>query len=262
MITVALSTTASGQITLTGTSYTQDFDAIGSGLPTGWSVTTSATASTLGTDATFTETPSTWASTTDAFKNIASNNISFGSNSTAQGNDTNRAFGWKPVGANSGEVTPFRTGAVTLKLSNTIGYTNFALSLDIFQTYNTSGIQTYKLEYRIGDSGSFTQIGSDYLTKDASGDFTDYNLTQFTSVSLAALADQSSPVYIRIRGVSTSGSSNLDLIGIDNFSLTYSAVPEPSTFALLGGASALGLAALHRFRSRRVKSATKPTFSS
>ncbi len=250
------SSVASAQISLSGSGYTQNFDSIGSGLPQGWSVTTSATSTALGDSASFTSAQTTWASTTGAFRNIASNNITFASDSTAQGNDTNRALGWRPVGANSGEVTPFRTGALTLKIANTSGFTNFSLSLDVFQTVNTSGVQTYKLEYRIGDSGSFTQIGTDYVTKDANVDFTDYNLQQFTSVTLSAIADQNSAIYIRLRGVSTAGSANLDTIAIDNFALSYSAitspVPEPATFALFGGLTVLGLAAFRRRHTSRL----------
>src|SRR5436305_1647644 len=39
---------ALAQLTLTGSSYAQNFDAIGSGLPTGWSVRSSASAISLG----------------------------------------------------------------------------------------------------------------------------------------------------------------------------------------------------------------------
>lgn len=42
-------------------------------------------------------------------------------------------------------------------------------------------------------------------------------------------------------------------------SLTVTALPEPNTFALFGGAGALGLALLHRFRSRRVKTSKRPS---
>ena len=38
------------QITLSGTNYSQNFDGVGSGLPSGFRVSSSATAATLGTD--------------------------------------------------------------------------------------------------------------------------------------------------------------------------------------------------------------------
>jgi trimeric autotransporter adhesin len=242
------------QLTLTGTSYTQNFDAIGSGLPTGWTVSTSATASTLGTTASFVTTQATWASTTDAFRNVASSNIAFSSSTTNQGLDTNRALGWRPISAAT------RDGAITLMLTNTTGFTNFSLGFDLFTTNDVSGAQTYVFEYRVGSSGSFTQLGSTYTTSGSGA--TDFGSVSYSFISsdFAGLNNQSSEVYFRVRGTG-SGSGNLDTIAIDNFSLTYSAVPEPATYAFFGGLAALGLAGAKRLRSRRLKSTSEPTVS-
>src|SRR6478736_5938033 len=49
---------------LSGTSYTQNFDGISAGLPTGWDVRTGASSTALGTVASFTTTANTWSATT------------------------------------------------------------------------------------------------------------------------------------------------------------------------------------------------------
>src|SRR6478609_11083904 len=60
-----------GQVILTGTNYTQNFNDIGAGLPVGWSVRTNATASGLGTAATFTGATKTWGDSGGNFGNSA-----------------------------------------------------------------------------------------------------------------------------------------------------------------------------------------------
>lgn len=229
------------QVTLSGASYTQDFNSIGSGLPTGWSVYTSATDTTLGTATTFTTTTTSWSSTTAGsdFRNIAT----FGSSN--QSTDSDRAIGWRPLAASSGA----RTGAVMLSLANTTGFTNFSLSFDIFTANNVNETQTYSIEYRVGNSGAFTQL-STFTTPDSGSLSLNASTISVNSVSLSALSNQSQSVYFRIRGTATSGTS-LDTIGIDNFVLSYSAIPEPSTCAAIFGGLALLGAAGWRRRSKR-----------
>lgn len=241
---------ASAQITLTGTSYTENFNSIGSGLSSGWSVYTSATSTTLGTaDSSFATATTLWNAGTAStyFRNIASNDIATSANTATQNGDTNRAFGWRPLGATAPAVQPSREGALTLAINNTTGFQNFSLSVTLFTANDVSGSQNYALEYRVGNSGSFTSLGS-YTTTTPFGSST---LTA-DSITLSALNNQSSSVYIRVRGTSTTGSSNLDTLGIDNFSLSYSAtaVPEPSTYAAVAGVLALGGVMWQRRRSR------------
>lgn len=60
------------QLTLPmGTSYTQNFDAIGSGLPTGWTVRTGAGASSRGTSSSLNTAAVSWANNTGEFRNSA-----------------------------------------------------------------------------------------------------------------------------------------------------------------------------------------------
>src|SRR6478609_3233090 len=65
-------TSSPGQVVLTGTNYTQNFDGIGAGLPVGWSVRTGASTSNLGTPAAFNVAQVSWSSTTGQFANYAS----------------------------------------------------------------------------------------------------------------------------------------------------------------------------------------------
>ena len=246
-LVAAASTTA--QIVLTGSAYNENFNNLASGLPPGWSVHTSTTASTLGNVGSFTSAATTWAAGTALtdFRNVASDNIAFGSTSGTQASDVNRALGWRPLAA----ATDARSGAVMLTVANTTGFQDFTLSLRVF-TGNDSATssQTYLLEYRIGETGSFTTLAT-YLTPTTGA--TSFNTQTLTAgpVTLASLNDQSNQVYFRLRGTATSGTS-LDSIALDDFSLTYSAaaVPEPATCAAIVGALALLGAGVARRRTR------------
>ncbi|MGI8635960.1 MAG: hypothetical protein ACR2KZ_11215, partial [Segetibacter sp.] len=61
------SITASSQVILSGTSYLETFDNIGTALPSGWTVRTGATATSVGTLTALTTAKTAWSSTTGAF---------------------------------------------------------------------------------------------------------------------------------------------------------------------------------------------------
>lgn len=242
--------TGSAQVNLTGISYTQNFNNVGSGLPAGWSVHTTTTASTLGNLGNFTTAATTWAAGTALtdFRNVASDNLAFGAASGTQASDLNRAIGWRPLAA----ATDARSGSIMLTIADTAGFQDFALSVRVF-TGNDSATssQTYLLEFRVGNTGTFTPIAT-YLTPTTGA--TGFNAQTFTANSsvLSMLNNQPDTVYLRLRGIATSGTS-LDSIAMDDFSLTYSAVavPEPATFASMLGAAALLGVAIHRRRQLR-----------
>jgi hypothetical protein len=244
---LAAAATASAQVNLTGLSYTENFNSVGSGLPAGWSVHTSTTASTLGNPASFTSAATTWAAGTALtdFRNVAGDNIPFGSSFAPQGSDLNRAIGWRPLAA----ATDARTGAIMLTIADTSGFENFLLSVKVFTpSDNSTGSQTYLLEFRVGSSGNFSPIAT-YLTPTTGA--TGFNAQTFTAdpLALALLNDQPEAVYFRLRGTASSGTA-LDTIALDDFSLSYSAVavPEPSTYAAALGAAALLVVAIRRRR--------------
>src|SRR6185369_14571685 len=87
-LALLFASTLPAQVTLTGTGYAQDFNALGSGgLPAGWSVATGATASSLGTAQTFTTGAVSWATATGNFRNVAaSTGQTSAASSTTQGN--------------------------------------------------------------------------------------------------------------------------------------------------------------------------------
>jgi hypothetical protein len=136
-----------------------------------------------------------------------------------------------------------------LAISDTLGFNDFSISLRLFTANDVTNNQTYAVEYRVGNSGNFTQIGSTYTTG------IPFNATSYSvnSVTLSALNNQSSNVYVRVRGtIGTGQSGSLDTIGLDDFNLSYSAIPEPSTYAAMAGTVALFGAVWHRRRVGRV----------
>jgi len=236
----ALTLSASAQVVLSGTSYTQNFNSIGSGLPTGWAVYTGATASGLGTAASFnTATSVAWSSTTGQFANYASaTGLTSTSLTSAQTASTDRAIGVRQTGS-FGD-----SGASIAVRLNTSGYTLSSLSFDLMMLSVQTRSTTYTVDYGIGTTpATFTALTtwSDPGVFGATG-------FSFNSSQLAALSNQSN-VWIRIAALSTStGTGSRDTIGIDNFSLSYSAIPEPSTYAAIAGALALVGVAVHRRR--------------
>jgi len=75
--------------------------------------------------------------------------------------------------------------------------------------------------------------------------------------SLTTVVSSATTITVTFSGASSTAGT----IHLDDFSLignvTLSAVPEPSTYALIGGVAALGLVGIQRFRSRRMKSAVQ-----
>lgn len=115
--------TCVGQVTLTTSPYTQDFNSISSGLPTGWTVRTGATGIALGTTGTFVTTNTAWNSTTGNFRNVASaSGLTSTATTTDQGNSTNRALAVRQTGTLGDPGAAF-----VLQLANTTGFTNFSI---------------------------------------------------------------------------------------------------------------------------------------
>jgi hypothetical protein len=223
-------------LTLSGTSYTQNFDSVGSGLPTGWTVNTNATVSSSGGTNAFDTTITSWSNTADRFKNLASSDgLLVGSSAAAQNASTDRALGIRPS-ATFGDPS----GAFVFTLANTTGFTGFGLSFE-FHTLDpvAARTNTWTVDYRIGPTGSFTSIGT--VTDGVFGK------TNFTGSFGSALNNTNAQVQIRIAALSAStGSGARDVVAIDDYQLTWTAIPEPSTVILVG----LGLAGALFMRQR------------
>jgi hypothetical protein len=229
---------AQGQLILSGTNYTQDFNAISNGLPAGWSVRTNATAETLGTiTASYDASGKTWGDTGGEFGNCASTVANSGTNfngaesTTIQGNCTNRALAIRQTGTFGDPGAAF-----VLQIANTIGLSNLTFRVDLNMLRTNSNSTAWKIQYGIGDSpSSFTTLG-DYSDPGVFGATTrTYNLG-------ADAGGATSNVWIRIVALSpATGSGTRDTFGIDNFSLSWNnsgaagAPPAISHFAITNG---------------------------
>jgi hypothetical protein len=173
------------------------------------------------------------ANSSGLFRNTSADNIAPDSIASAQSANADRALGWRP------SLAAERKGAITVAFANTSGFENFSVSMDVFTFNDVTAVATYAFEYRVGGSGSFTQLGSTYTTGEP---FSAVTLS-FSGTALDTMADQSQPVYFRLRGTTATGTGSLDGIAIDNFTLGYSLIaspmPEPSAASALAALGAL-----------------------
>jgi hypothetical protein len=230
-------------VTLGGTSYTETFDGIGSGLPNGWTVRTGATAVSLGAEAASSSTAISWDTTTGNFRNCASADGMTGAESSAvQSGHLDRTLAIRQTGSFGDPGAAF-----VLQLANTTGFESFNLSLKAQMLSVQDRSTTWTFDYRIGDSGNFTTLGT-YGDPGAFGSTT----VSFDSSQLSAWNDQDSSIVFRIAALSGStGSSSRDTFGIDDFALTFSAVPEPAEWGLISAAGLLVVGGFHSWRRRR-----------
>lgn len=207
----------SGGLALTTSPYIQNFDAIGTALPSGVSVRTAANASALGTIATFTSSNATgiWTKTGGGFKNFASaTGLTSSTDSATQANATNRALGLRQVSATDKEV------AFVFQLDNTTGKTNLALefllqSLDVTSTRTV----TWSVDYGLGDAPTTFTTVTPVGTMTTGGVFTNNTITASFG---SALDNKSGKVWIRIVALGAStGTGNRPSTAVDNFKLTW-----------------------------------------
>jgi hypothetical protein len=206
-----------GQLTLNGTNYTQDFNAISNGLPAGWSVRLNATAASLGTNANFPTAAKTWADQTGEFGNCASTVANSGTNfngtesTTIQPGCTNRALAIRQTGSFGDPGAAF-----TLQITGTVGLSNLTFSMNLCTLRTNGYTTTWTIQYAVGNSPtSFTTLG----TYSNSANFGPTTQTY----TLGANANgASSNVWIRIAALSpATGSGSRATFGIDNFSLSW-----------------------------------------
>lgn len=230
---------AQSALTLTGSSYTQNFDGLASGLPAGWHLYTSATNASLGTlwDASSTKwlkTPNTtgtsaektdWTSITGNFRNVASangNTSAFAADTVGQVSYANRALGIRQVGKTNANFPNSDSGAVfALKLANTVHRGGFELTFKLQSLDATSPrVTTWAVDYGFGDNpttfttatatGTMTTGGSAFSNNTITVDFG------------TALDSVSTPVWIRIAALDiSSGSGNRATTAIDDVELTF-----------------------------------------
>ncbi|MDX2189953.1 MAG: T9SS type A sorting domain-containing protein [Bacteroidota bacterium] len=206
-----------GQVTLGASPYIQNFDGIGSGAPTGWTVRTGASASALGSTVTFPTATNPWNSTTGAFYNYASANVGSSSDNTStQAGRTDRALGIRPSGSFGDPGQAF-----VLQLSNTSGLYGFQLSLNAQLLSPQTRTTTYQVDFGIGSSPtSFAQVGSSWTDLGINGGL--WGKTTLSFNFLGAIDNISQNIWIRISSINGStGTSSRSTFAIDDFVLTY-----------------------------------------
>ncbi|AWI25947.1 hypothetical protein HYN49_08565 [Flavobacterium pallidum] len=219
---MGFSTQSTAQLTLSGSSYNETFDGIGTALPAGWTVRATATAATRGTAQTFTTTANTWADTGSGFKNLASSEgLVTGSNATAQNASSDRALGVKQSGSFGDPGAAFE-----LALANTQNRTAFTLTLKHQMLSVQSRSTTWTVQYATDGIGVvWTNLGT-YTDPAAFGSTTgSYNFG-------TALDNISGNVLIRVVALTASGGTGTrDTYGIDDFVLSWTnaTVPDLST---------------------------------
>ena len=192
--------------------YSENFNTIGSGLPTGWTVRTGANASSLGTTNALTTTAginTAWSNTTGAFKNFASaTGLTQGATIAEQEASTDRALG---VRTTSGFGD---NGAAFTYQFNTLGQTITNISFDLMLLAVEGRTNVWSLQYGVGATpASYTTLGT-WTAPDVWGT----TATNFTSGLFSTNLNNQSDLVFRIVTLSaSSGSGSRDSVGIDNF---------------------------------------------
>lgn len=232
-----------GAIVLSGTSLVEDFNNVESGLPSWVTVRTGANASSLGAVATFNSAKATWGDGAGAFKNYSSSSI-VGTSTTAQQNaSTDRAIGVRQSGTFGDPGASF-----VFQIASTSGFKDFVWSIDAGVLSEQTRTTTWTFDWAQGATPtSFNSLGT--ISPESFG------LTN-SSFNLSSAVDNSSEnLWLRVSAFTNStGSGSRDSFGLDNFSLAYTAVPEPSSLALLGIVGAGGFA-VRRMRRGKVSEA-------
>jgi autotransporter-associated beta strand protein len=191
--------------------YTQNFNDIGTGLPTDWTVRTGANASALGTTAAFTTTEVSWADTGSGFKNYASaTGLTSTSDLAAQNASTDRALGARQSSSFGDPGASFNYAF------STTGEVLDSISLDLMVLDVEARSTTWSIEYGIGAAPtSFTLLG----TWTDPGTWGTTTLTFDTTDFGTALDNQANLVF-RVAALSSStGSGSRDSMAIDNFEI-------------------------------------------
>lgn len=220
------SSVAQGQQVIGNGTYTQNFNGIGLGLPTGFSLVTDATATSLGTTAaTFNSAPTSWGTSTGQFSNVANSAVGAAATPAQQAAFTNRSVGLRQ-GASFGDPG----AAFNFNFSTSLAaVTSISLDLQMLSVQGRS--TTFTIQYGIGIAPTaFTTLG----TYTDPGTFGSTTFT-FTPANFGVALDNQSSVYLRVVALTPStGSGSRDTIGYDNLSISAIAIPEPSVYMLLG----------------------------
>jgi hypothetical protein len=223
-LVAGLARPALAQLTLTGTNYTESFENISGGsLPAGWTCRVNATAGALGDVLPFTNGIATWSGATIGLPydmasvfNINTNTMlpfNGSEDATTQNNATNRAPGMRLSSGVDGKL------AWTLQIANTIGFSDFKLSMNLLVLTSNTRSGVWTVDYAVGNAPvAFTPLGT---MGDLPGNA--FGATNSGVLSIPADANnQGANLWIRLALLSPTGpSGSRDTYGIDNFNLSY-----------------------------------------
>lgn len=237
--TASLGATAQNLLNLSGSSYYQTFDNVGTGLPKGWEVDTGATATSIGNSYGFDTTPTAWNNTSGKATNFAAKDIlSSSASASTQSAATNRAMGIRQVSKTNQGV------AFTLSLSQTQGLKNFNVAFNL-QSLDVASARTstWEVQYGLGATPStFTTVSSSSTAGMTTGGSSFTNSVVTASFG-SALDSQSGPIVIRIVSLNaTSGGGSRASTGIDSFTLSWTGTavvyePQLVSFTPANGAT-------------------------
>lgn len=218
IMVILMGLNANAQINLTGTSYSETFDGISTGFPTGWKIKLHATSTALGTDTVLTTTKTKWNSTTrGAFNYASADGLTATSDSAAQASSTDRVMGFRQISTVGDPGV-----AYTMEIANTTDRNSFSMNFKLLSLDASSPrVVTWKVQYGVGASPTtFTDITTSPATITTGGSA--WTNTSVTADFGALLDNQAGPVWIRIVTLSTStGSGNRPTSAIDDVNLTW-----------------------------------------
>ncbi len=228
-------------VTITPGTYTENFDSMVSfnnePVP-GWLLRTDATASSLGVGAAQ-QIPTTlraWTHTNGQFKNVSSTNIPQSSTQAEQNANPNRALG---LNQTSGYADPGASFNFNFSTSTAIVET---ISIDLLLLNNVARSTPLTIQYGIGASPTSFVTLATWSDADLPGGWGSTPFT-FDRSDFGSELDEQPQAWFRVVALTPSTGDEVsprDQMGIDNFSITASAVPEPSTM-ILGALGLLGL---------------------
>lgn len=201
----------SAQVALTPGTYTETFDALGAGLPAGWTLHTGASASSAGTAVATAPATASWGDTSGAFKNFAAADSGLTSAATVaqQGAATDRALGLRQTG---GFGDP---GASFALHFSTLGQQVTAVSFSAQMLSVQARSAVWSVQYGIGTAPeSWTTLTT----------FTDPAAFGATPISLGgfgAALDNQPNAWLRVVALGAStGAGSRDSFAVDDFSIT------------------------------------------
>jgi hypothetical protein len=104
-----------------------------------------------------------------------------------------------------------------------------------------NAIQQVALQYRLGNSGDFVNVPGTYIADATTGP----NLAELVTPVTASLPAWSNAALVQFRIMTTNAAGSDEWVGIDDISVTSTAVPEPATLAL-GSMALIGVMAARR----------------